>query len=210
MARHGEHNIAQKCDCKRFFRGPEHGSRRSGPASAPCFSARGGSNRNRTTDTRIFSRAKFRLGLPDSTSYRGVRCILYDNAQPCSTDSRKAHAQAGAGSGGTAQATGRCDPFIARSGACNQGPPYRGGAGSPGKRGHRGRLRSVITAEHVVDVAMPDAAAGLPVWRLGAMAGNLAVRLEIHRATRPRAPDLPGRARDAAREHDGGGKQYGT
>jgi len=71
-------------------------------------------------------------------------------------------------------------------------------------------LRSVI-AELAGDVAMADAAALLPVWRLGAMAGDLAVRLEIHRATRPGAPDLPGRARDAAGEHDGGGgKQYGT
>ncbi len=81
---------------------------------------------------------------------------------------------------------------------------------SPCKRGHRGRLRSVIAAEHVVDVAMPDAAAVLQAWRSGAM-GILAIRLEIHRAIRPRATDLPGRARDAAGEHDGGGaRQYGT
>ena len=106
---------------------------------------------------------------------------------------------------------GAAAPFIVSSGRVTRGRPSRGGAGSLGKRGHRGRLRSVIAAEHAADVAMPNAAAVLPVWRLGAMPGNLAVRLEIHGAIRPRTPDLPGRARDAAGEHDGGGgKQSGT
>ena len=39
--------------------------------------------RNRTTDTRIFSRELGRLGLYISKSYRGVRCPIRSTVQDC-------------------------------------------------------------------------------------------------------------------------------
>ena len=43
----------------------------------------GGQGRNRTTDTRIFSRGKDRLRLYISKGYRGVRCLICITMQDC-------------------------------------------------------------------------------------------------------------------------------
>ena len=43
----------------------------------------GGQGRNRTTDTRIFSREQDRLGLYISKSYRGVGCSICSTMQDC-------------------------------------------------------------------------------------------------------------------------------